>query len=114
MAEEPTYCPRCFQIVEAKRVFCRHCGQFVHAHVSGDSHPWDTRPLDFSRYPIAVSAPPPTVLFPSEPQAGGALAAIEAMGGAVRVRDVQPEAEPPDINDEGDDDLPSPESPPTT
>ena len=70
--DEVTYCPRCFHIVEGGLVFCRHCGQFIHANAPADSRPWDTQPPRFPpAQPIAESPVHRIVLpedqFPSRP-----------------------------------------------
>ncbi len=54
-AADPTYCPRCFQVVVQTTPFCPHCGQFIHANIGGDSSKWDTRP---PAVPSAAAAEP--------------------------------------------------------
>ena len=52
------YCPRCFELVEDRRVFCETCGQFIHEHAPADSREWDSRPPEvFQVAPAAAEAP---------------------------------------------------------
>ncbi len=52
------YCPRCRRAAPDGVVFCRYCGQFVHARAPADSRPWDSRPPELPS--VAPAAPAPT------------------------------------------------------
>ncbi len=55
--DEDVYCPRCFQVVDNRRVWCRHCGQFIHANTTGNSKEWDTREPRWWQTYVSVSLP---------------------------------------------------------
>ena len=78
------YCPRCFDLVEGKIVFCETCGQFIHENAPADSREWDSRPPDLSPVAPAVTEAPVVINLPDEhmPDAPTDESPSEASGSA--------------------------------
>jgi hypothetical protein len=64
MAE--VYCPRCFELVEGKLVFCENCGQFIHENAPADSRVWDSRPPEIPDVIEAETNAPIVITLPDE------------------------------------------------
>ena len=60
------YCPRCFELVEGKLVFCETCGQFIHENAPADSREWDSRQPEIPAAVHAEAEPPVVITLPEE------------------------------------------------